>query len=390
MICSYELEISGLHFFSSELIGEVIFRKGIFRNYIKLRRKNNFSLEKKTFWLKIIQLNYSDKYLAKYSKTVLILREKHPEITFFHSTYHFVEPSIETNNSFLILIKKKHSLNICTTFKWKIEPYTNNTFFATSGFGFFEGNKTITSIQIIVLDNIVPELKKSFVLSLESVDLFTVIKSNITLIKNESDYPGGVFIFEKSVIETRERHVQINVLRKYGLLVNVTLSVYQHERLLQTLLFFENEAKKSFIFYKNSKTTELKLKISERNKNLSQLPSSVIGFRNKMSINFLENLVFSEISIDNSFYIVEEGNSLEILINRKGKLDSVCHLRVIYKDISTEKLKDYLIIASNLMFKKGDSNIGLKIDIIDDNIPEQTEKFLINIRSASGIMKELV
>ncbi|CAD5123768.1 DgyrCDS12076 [Dimorphilus gyrociliatus] len=400
----YKVSTTAVNDIKAPLTKRLSFNIGQTTKNVVLHVLNKKRYEEKDYVLEIIYLNDSDNFLPKNSKCQLILPPNiQSEVSVITKDVYVNEPSMTNSGTAAISIERFKNLLIPIQIEWSIIPNELNTFKKRNGVVKFEPNENRQVITLKPLDDSIPELEKSYLFLIkvaESYDETVKIVDNSAKVQfGDSDFPRGYFEFlnfKQNIIS--ETVIDVKVARKKGTFgsVNVFIETISKssdmEKIDRILPFLTNQKQASFYIHFNSSLrngsfihlrihkTEL-LSHNKNNKELFEPPK--IGFINHIYLYYTK---ISKVSIKfevRNFY-GSEGKILKIPIQISGDNyeDVIIHFDT--KDISAERNIDYRLLTDTIIVRPTESKIFLLVEIIDDNIAEGQELFIINIRSASG------
>lgn len=386
--CIYEIEPEGLNFFKSPLIGVIMFEKDQNIVSILIERKENYIVTKASYKIKIINVNDSEEYLPSKPSAKISLFESNPELKFPQKTFKMTEPSIFFDGSYNIPLTKSKPVNLKTHFFWSINPIDDSVFEKTKGLSYFHENENLTYVLIKTLDDSTPDLFKKYTLEIKT--LVSNKQTTCEIVLGESDFPRGYLGFEKYFISSKKNTEKIAIFRDYGLHSDIFVDVYANEVFFERLKIQENSSY-AYIFLNRKdyrKRVLLKLEKAFFNdfSNNSGIIPPTIGIKNTIIIEFENFKNKYNLNFEKSYYEVFEGDILEMKILTSGILTGKCSFVFETVQNSAIENKDYILQTKSFLIHRPINFFFLKLNIIDENDPERTERLSINIRHLTGII----
>ncbi|KAI5088303.1 G-protein coupled receptor 98 isoform X2, partial [Silurus meridionalis] len=304
---------------------------------------------------------------------------------------------------------------------WNITPATANEFVENSGKVIMRDRQSAATIQLMAVDDDIPEEKRVYELSLTSLTPGADInlnrqRANITMAA--SDLPYGLFSFTQSSLSVMEdeRSVNITVVRSMGLLGNVLVNYYTEGQSAVSGLDFE-QASGRILFGPGQSSRVIMLKIVDdllaEGPEDFYLSISEVHLLNDSALNFtirengfqidqppaIGNISFIRIIIqknDNVEGILEfDPSYINITVEEDVGTFSVPVLRRVgtYGQVSIDYItrsltalsgSDYILFNGTITFRHGQNASSINVSIVDDLDRESNEVFEIQLVAASG------
>ncbi|XP_019373727.1 PREDICTED: G-protein coupled receptor 98 [Gavialis gangeticus] len=311
------------------------------------------------------------------------------------------------------------------TVEWRVTGGTATPYMDFIGDGeilvFAEG-ETKKMVTLTILDDPEPEDNESIIISLtytEGGSRILPSSDSVTLIILANDNVAGVISFQtasRSVIGREGEHLQFHVLRTAPGLGNVTVNwkivgdrVEQNFENYSGILFFPEESlNASFIVHLlddhiPEEKEEYKLILYDiRTQGIPSTGAAVLDSQGYEAILTVEAsdephgvLNFASSS---RIVLVQEGNrTIQLFINREyGSLGVInityttvpgyLKLRNQTEGILAEPGVDYIPVSGSFLLGEGETSAAINITILEDDIPEVQEFFLVNLTSVELIL----
>ncbi|KAM6930325.1 adhesion G-protein coupled receptor V1 [Xenentodon cancila] len=345
-----------------------------------------------------------------------------------HGVFQFNPKSLSVNgtepedgHSFVVLQVDRSFGDLSNvTVYWETDPSSKGELVSRSGNIAFGLGQTSENIIIDVAQDEIPELDKSFTVSLVNVSHGRLgAKTSATLTVLASDDPYGVFVFANATRSIRLREanatVSLTILRQKGLMGQVrvtygTLNEADPEpyrtpgvgrategrdfvSLLDSVVFLANQSKANFtlrVLDDNDperdesvfvKLISVHLVQGEQERLIANSPS--LGPRNDTVAQ-----VIVEAS-DDAFGVLQlSASAVSVAEHYVGPIINVTRVGGIFADVSVKfravpltarVSEDYSVASTDVVLLEGESSKSVPIYVINDAVPELEETFLIEL-----------
>ncbi|XP_041793349.1 adhesion G-protein coupled receptor V1 isoform X2 [Chelmon rostratus] len=306
------------------------------------------------------------------------------------------------------------------TVYWEADPRSDGELLSRSGSITFGVGQTLENIIITVAQDEIPELDKSFTVSLVNVSHGRLgVQTSATLTVLASDDPYGVFVFANATRSVRlpeaDSTVSLTILRQRGLMGQVrvtygTLNEAQPEPyrtpgvgrategrdfvpLLDSVVFLANQSEANITLQVLDdedperdesvfvKLISVQLIEGEQERLISNSPS--LGPRTDIVAQ-----VIVEAS-DDAFGILQlSASAVSVAEHYVGPIINVTRVGGIFADVSVKfravpltarVSEDYSVASTDVVLLEGESSKSVPIYVINDVVPELEETFLIEL-----------
>ncbi|XP_065821533.1 adhesion G-protein coupled receptor V1 [Labrus bergylta] len=306
------------------------------------------------------------------------------------------------------------------TVYWEVDPSSEGELLSRFGNITFGVGQTTENIIIDVAPDEIPELDRSFTVSLVNVShgrLGPQISATLTVLA--SDDPYGVFVFANETRSVRlpeaDSSVSLNILRQRGLMgqVNVTYGTLKEAQpepfrtpgvgrategrdfvpLLDSVVFLANQSEANIrlqvlddedperdesIFVK---LISVQLIEGEQERSISNSPS--VG---PLTDTFAQVIVEAS---DDAFGVLQlSASAVSVAEHYVGPIINVTRVGGIFADVSVKfravpltarVSEDYSVASTDVVLLEGESSKSVPVYVINDMVPELEETFLIEL-----------
>ncbi|XP_068782490.1 adhesion G-protein coupled receptor V1 [Struthio camelus] len=334
-----------------------------------------------------------------------------------------VEERPQTNVQ-LMIHRTEGSLGQVTV-EWRVAGGTATPDLDFIGVGeilvFAEG-ETKKMVALTILDDPEPEDNESIIISLVHTEGGSRILSGfdtVTVIILASDNVAGIISFQtasRSVIGREGEQLQFHIIRTAPGLGNVTVEwkivgnrVKQNFENYSGILFFPEESLNTtlYIHLLDDHIPEEKeeyqiILYNIKTQGVSSTGAAVLDSQGYEAVLTVEasdepHGVLNFASTSREFLITEENKTIQLFINREfGSLGTI---NVTYATVPglltlrnqtevtlAEPGTDYIPVSGSLILEEGETSAAINITILEDDIPEMQEFFLVNLSSVELIM----
>ncbi|GAA6078507.1 adhesion G-protein coupled receptor V1 isoform X1, partial [Tachysurus ichikawai] len=304
---------------------------------------------------------------------------------------------------------------------WNITPADTKEFVETSGKLIMRDRQSVATIQLMAVDDDIPEEKHLYELSLTSLTPAADIspsRQRATITMAASDLPYGLFSFSQSSLSIIEedRSLNITVLRSMGLLGSVWVSFHTEGQTAVSGLDFEQSSGRLLFspgqssrviplkivddllaegpeqFYLNITQVQLlndsalNFTIREHGLQIDQPPA--IGNISSIMIVILKNdNVEGILEFDPSFInitVEEDVGTLSVPVLRRVGVYGQVSVDYVTRSITAQSGTDYILQNDTITFRPGQNISHINVSIVDDLEREYNEVFEIRLTAASG------
>uniref|UniRef100_A0A3P8WCF8 Adhesion G-protein coupled receptor V1 n=1 Tax=Cynoglossus semilaevis TaxID=244447 RepID=A0A3P8WCF8_CYNSE len=349
-----------------------------------------------------------------------------------HGVFQFNPESLSVNgtepedggSSVLLQVDRSFGDLSNVTVFWEVDPSSGSELISRSGNITFGVGQSSGNIIINVAEDDIPELDKSFTVSLVNVSHGHLgLKTSATLTVFASDDPYGVFVFAnltKSVqLPEVDSTVSLTILRKKGLMGQVSdpepynfLGVGRATEgrdfipLQNSIIFLANQSEANITLQVLDdedperdeivflKLISVELMEGEQERFISDSPS--LGHRPET---FAHVIVKAS---DGAFGVLQlSASAVSVAEDYVGPIINVTRVGGIFADVSvkfravpvTARISDdYSVASSDVVLLEGESSKSVPVYVINDLVPELEETFsieLINQTTGGALLGEL-
>ncbi|XP_026994314.2 adhesion G-protein coupled receptor V1 isoform X1 [Tachysurus fulvidraco] len=304
---------------------------------------------------------------------------------------------------------------------WNITPADTREFVETSGKLIMRDRQSAATIQLMAVDDDIPEEKRLYELSLTSLTPAADIspsRQRATITMAASDLPYGLFSFSQSSLSIIEedRSLNITVLRSMGLLGSVWVSFHTEGQTAVSGMDFEQSSGRLLFspgqssrvvplkivddllaegpeqFYLNITQVQLlndsalNFTVREHGLQIDQPPA--IGNISSIMIVILKNdNVEGILEFDPSFInitVEEDVGTLSVPVLRRVGVYGQVSVDYVTRSITAQSGTDYILQNDTITFRPGQNISHINVSIVDDLEREYNEVFEIRLTAASG------
>ncbi|XP_077457045.1 adhesion G-protein coupled receptor V1 [Stigmatopora argus] len=319
------------------------------------------------------------------------------------------------------------------TVYWEADISSEGELLNQSGNISFGVGQTSQSITITVAQDDVPELDRSFTVSLVNVShgrLGVVTSSTVTVLA--SDHPYGVFVFSNTTRPVRlpegDSAVTLSILRQKGLMGQVrvtfrTLKAQDPEPYNTPGVGRATEGRdfipllNSVIFLANQRETNITVRVlddedPERDESvfIQLISVQLVGGGQQRPISNSPSLgprmeIIAQVIVeasDDAFGILQlSASAVSVAEDYVGPIINVTRVGGIFADVSVKfravpwtarVSEDYSVASTDVVLLEGESSKSVPIYVINDVVPELEETFaveLINQTTGGALLGEL-
>uniref|UniRef100_A0A8C7EBG5 Adhesion G-protein coupled receptor V1 n=1 Tax=Nothoprocta perdicaria TaxID=30464 RepID=A0A8C7EBG5_NOTPE len=286
----------------------------------------------------------------------------------------------------------------------------------------FDEGETKKMVTLTILDDPEPEDNESIIISLVHTEGGSRILPNfdtVTVIILASDNVAGIISFQttsRSVIGREGEQVQFHILRTAPGLGNVTVEwkivghrVKQNFENFSGILFFPEESLNTTLYvhllddHIPEEKEEYKIILyNVKTQGVASTGAAALDSQGYEAVLTVEasdepHGILNFASTSREVIIPEENKTIQLFINREfGSLGTV---NVTYATVPglltirnetdmtmAEPGTDYIPVSGSLILEEGETSAAINITILEDDIPEMQEFFLVNLSSVELIM----
>ncbi|NWX90484.1 GPR98 protein, partial [Nothoprocta pentlandii] len=286
----------------------------------------------------------------------------------------------------------------------------------------FDEGETKKMVTLTILDDPEPEDNESIIISLVHTEGGSRILPNfdtVTVIILASDNVAGIISFQttsRSVIGREGEQVQFHILRTAPGLGNVTVEwkivghrVKQNFENFSGILFFPEESLNTTLYvhllddHIPEEKEEYKIILyNVKTQGVASTGAAALDSQGYEAVLTVEasdepHGILNFASTSREVIIPEENKTIQLFINREfGSLGAV---NVTYATVPglltirnetdmtmAEPGTDYVPVSGSLILEEGETSAAINITILEDDIPEMQEFFLVNLSSVELIM----
>ncbi|NWI09710.1 GPR98 protein, partial [Crypturellus soui] len=287
----------------------------------------------------------------------------------------------------------------------------------------FDEGETKKMITLTILDDPEPEDNESIIISLVHTEGGSRILPDfdtVTVIILASDNVAGIISFQttsRSVIGREGEQVQFHVLRTAPGLGNVTVEwkivghrVKQNFEFFSGILFFPEESLNATLYVhllddhipeekEEYKIILYNVKTQGRVASTGAAALDSQGYEAVLTVEASDEPhgILNFASTSREIIIPEENKTIQLFINRE--FGSLGFVNVTYATVPglltisneteltmAEPGTDYIPVSGSLILEEGETSAAINITILEDDIPEMQEFFLVNLSSVELIM----
>ncbi|XP_053084899.1 adhesion G-protein coupled receptor V1 isoform X1 [Pangasianodon hypophthalmus] len=304
---------------------------------------------------------------------------------------------------------------------WNITPAVANEFVENSGKVIMRDRQSAATIQLMAVDDDIPEEKRLYELSLTSLTPgadISLSRQRATITMAASDLPYGLFSFSQSSLSVTEddRSVNITVVRSMGLLGSVLVSYHTEGQTAVSGLDFEQSSGR-LLFGPGHSSRVITLKIvddllaegpedfylnitqlqllndstlnftkGEHGLQLDQPPA--IGNISAIMIVIQKNdNIEGILEFDPSYInitVEEDVGTFSIPVLRRVGMYGQVSVDYITRSLTAQSGSDYVLPNGTLTFRHGQNVSHINVSLVDDLDREYNEVFEIQLTAASG------
>ncbi|NXA31973.1 GPR98 protein, partial [Eudromia elegans] len=287
----------------------------------------------------------------------------------------------------------------------------------------FDEGETKKVVTLTILDDLEPEDNESIIISLVHTEGGSRILPSfdtVTVIILASDNVAGIISFQttsRSVIGREGEQVHFHILRTAPGLGNVTVEwkivghrVKQNFENFSGILFFPEEALNATLYVhllddhipeekEEYKIILYNIKTQGRVASTGAAALDIQGYEAVLTVEASDEPhgILNFASTSREVLIPEENKTIQLFINREfGSLGTV---NVTYATVPAlltirnetdmtiaEPGTDYIPVSGSLILEEGETSAAINITILEDDLPEMQEFFLVNLSSVELIM----
>ncbi|MCI4392676.1 hypothetical protein PGIGA_G00148550 [Pangasianodon gigas] len=304
---------------------------------------------------------------------------------------------------------------------WNITPAVASEFVENSGKVIMRDRQSAATIQLMAVDDDIPEEKRLYELSLTSLTPgadISLSRQRATITMAASDLPYGLFSFSQSSLSVTEddRSVNITVIRSMGLLGSVWVNYHTEGQTAVSGLDFEQSSGR-LLFGPGHSSRVITLKIVDDL--LAEGPEDF--YLNITQVQLLNDSTLNFTKGEHGFQIDQPpaiGNisAIMIVIQKNDNIEGILEFDPSYINITVEEDvgtfsipvlrrvgtygqvsvdyitrsltaqsgSDYVLPNGTLTFRHGQNVSHINVSLVDDLDREYNEVFEIQLTAASG------